>query len=137
MTIVGAVMCTLVIGVFGALVVMGSMVVDSRKADRAADLSALAAAYAVQNTMGGGDQGADSGTQPRGAGAHTSPQSSADIASGTASSDGCVIAREVAMKNDASLTSCIVDGEDVVVTVNVSAAHSPFVAAGTARAGPA
>ena len=54
MTIVGAVVCTLIIGVFGTLVAVGAKVVDSRKADSAADLSALAAAYVLQETIADG-----------------------------------------------------------------------------------
>ncbi|WP_296107296.1 pilus assembly protein TadG-related protein [uncultured Corynebacterium sp.] len=145
MTVVGAVVCTVVIGVFGTLVAVGAKVIDSRKADRAADLSALAAAYALQETIADGDH-AIATTAP----VHAGPENAVSVSStaGTTStlsgvttplesSTACALAKEVAENNDASLRSCTLAGEDVIVSVEVSGAHSPFTVSARARAGPA
>ncbi|MDO4915630.1 flp pilus-assembly TadE/G-like family protein [Corynebacterium sp.] len=154
MTVVGAVVCTVVIGVFGTLVAVGAKVIDSRKADRAADLSALAAAYALQETIADGDHviatTAPTNTHPENAVANPGPEnvapefstaSTTSTPSGMAatpeSSAACALAGQVAAENDASLRSCTLEGEDVIVSVEVSGAHSPFTASASARAGPA
>lgn len=154
MTVVGAVVCTVVIGIFGTLVAVGAKVVDSRKADRAADLSALAAAYALQETIADGDHaiattapindgpddaapnpGPDNAA-PEFSTANTTPELSPVVAT-PESSAACALAKQVAAENDASLRSCTLEGEDVIVSVEVSGAHSPFTASASARAGPA
>ena len=47
----------------------------------------------------------------------------------------CQVASEVAARNDAALTSCQVQGQDVLVRVEVTASALPVVGA-RARAGP-
>lgn len=154
MTVVGAVVCTVVIGVFGTLVAVGAKVVDSRKADRAADLSALAAAYALQETIADGDH-AIASTVPINAGSEdAAPSPGPDnvtpefstasttstpsaVAATSESSGACALAKQVAAENDASLRSCTLEVEDVIVSVEVSGAHSLFTASASARAGPA
>lgn len=145
MTVVGAVVCTLVIGVFGALVAVGAKVVDSRKADRAADLSALAAAYVLQETIADGDHviatAAPINPDPENVAPEFSTASTTSTPSAVAplpeSSGACALAKQVAAENDASLRSCTLEGEDVIVSVDVSSVHSPFTATASARAGPA
>lgn len=145
MTVVGAVVCTLVIGVFGALVAVGAKVVDSRKADRAADLSALAAAYVLQETIADGDHviatAAPINPDPEDVAPEFSTASTTSTPSAVAplpeSSGACALAKQVAAENDASLRSCTLEGEDVIVSVDVSSVHSPFTATASARAGPA
>ena len=154
MTIVGAVVCTLIIGVFGTLVAVGAKVIDSRKADRAADLSALAAASALQETIADGDHAiaaaAPINPDPEDVASNPDPESAAPdfsttstpstlsaVAATSESSGACALAKQVAAENDASLRSCTLEGEDVIVSVEVSGAHSPFTATASARAGPA
>ncbi|MDU7286885.1 MAG: pilus assembly protein TadG-related protein [Corynebacterium kroppenstedtii] len=154
MTVVGAVVCTVVIGVFGTLVAVGAKVVDSRKADRAADLSALTAAYVLQETIADGDhviattaptnahsENAAPNPDPENVTPEFSTASTTSTPSGMAatseSSEACALAKQVATENHASLRSCTLEGEDVIVSVEVSGAHSPFTAAASARAGPA
>lgn len=154
MTVVGAVMCTAVIGVFGTLVAVGAKVIDSRKADRAADLSALAAAYALQETIADGDHAIATttliNTDPGNAVANPGPDNAAPkfstasttsvrsaVATPPESSTACALAEQIATENDASLRSCTLEDEDVIVSVEVSGPHSPFTATASARAGPA
>ena len=164
MTVVGAVVCTVIIGVFGTLVAVGSKVVDSRKADRAADLSALAAAYALQETIADGDHviattapiNADPGNavpdpglenaapmsstvnaSPEFSSASTTREFSTVTSTPPESSTACALAQQVATENSASLRSCTFEDEDVIVSVEVSGPHSPFTATASARAGPA
>jgi secretion/DNA translocation related TadE-like protein len=76
--------------------------------------------------------------------AHRSAESAADLAAlagarGLESGDGCGAASRIASANDARLTSCRVDGRDVVVSVTVSGPawlglHADLAA--EARAGP-
>ena len=144
MTVVGAVVCTVVIGVFGTLVAVGAKVVDSRKADRAADLSALAAAYALQETIADGDHViaaiAPINADPENVAPEFSTASTTSTPSAVAempeSSEVCALAKQVAMEKDASLRACTLEGEDVIVSVDVSGAHSPFTVSASARAGP-
>lgn len=107
----------LVVAMAGVLLLVGSatgvvaaIVVAHRKAQSAADLAALAGATAL----------ADPGS--RGA------------------RDPCGAAGDVAAANHARLSSCVVDGEDVLVEVTVAGPHwlgQDRDLVGTARAGPA
>ncbi|WP_296137497.1 flp pilus-assembly TadE/G-like family protein [uncultured Corynebacterium sp.] len=164
MTVVGAVVCTVVIGVFGTLVAVGAKVIDSKKADRAADLSAPAAAYALQATITDGDHAiaatapinADPGNavpdpglenaapmsstvnaSPEFSSASTTREFSTVTSTPPESSAACALAEQIATENDASLRSCTLEDEDVIVSVEVSGPHSPFTATASARAGPA
>lgn len=95
-----------------AATVVGGLLVGQRRAAAAADLAALAAAEALVS------RGATSRGVP----------------------DGCGQAALVSSANDALLTSCEVDGRDVLVAVTVEV-RLPFGATrsvpGRARAGPA
>jgi secretion/DNA translocation related TadE-like protein len=77
--------------------------------------------------------------------AHRSAESAADLAALAGARelegarDGCVAAARIAAANDARLTSCRVDGSDVVVSVTVSGPHWLGLhadLAAEARAGP-
>ena len=79
------------------------------------------------------------------AAAHRHAQSAADLVALAGAvahqrgEDACVRAGSVAAGNDATLTACAVEGDDVLVTVEVPSpelAGHTFTVRGTARAGP-
>ncbi|WP_051518058.1 Rv3654c family TadE-like protein [Intrasporangium chromatireducens] len=55
---------------------------------------------------------------------------------GVDGADACAAAAVVAMRNGAQLAGCVVDGQDVSVTVHVAPTRWPAPAVARARAGP-
>ncbi|MBO9522585.1 MAG: flp pilus-assembly TadE/G-like family protein [Nocardioidaceae bacterium] len=77
--------------------------------------------------------------------AHRRAQAAADLAALAAAqalqhgADGCAAGREVARAQQAALTGCVVDGEEVMVVATVRGPHLPGGApelSARARAGP-